>query len=325
MKGLVLLAMLLMVPAMAYYQKHTYADELQAELEEEVRRVLSEEGVENPACQLVWLDARISGVVETADRRRAVGERVDQLPGLRLPERGNGLRVRGWIGLAREQGAWRAIGLMPKGFELEFLAGVEQETPWNEELESTDLVESPPQLAAWRRFLEGYFADPGNRSALLRGGRLVLAGEATVGTRSDFLASASRVVDKERVEDQLVVQPSVYHFAGYVPESSRSAGEVKRLREDLGGLTLRFGEGAAEVDVDERQGVAEVARVMLQTGERVRYVVGATVPAEAEVGLGRRRIDAVVALLKEYGVREEQLTPEVFVGGAGGEVEFLLK
>ena len=331
MKGLFLLAMLLMVPSVAYYQKQYYAEVLQGRLAEEVRRGLIDGGVEEAMVELEWMDARIGGTVGTVEKREEVGRRVEAMAGVRLAPQGNGLRVRGWVGLERTGGRWTARGLLPKEFVIGLREGVEQPVAWDAELERGEHVEAPPGAVEWERFLEGYFQEAGDRGVVLKGGELTLRGEATQGLRSDWLAQASEVVPKERVREEFELRPSPYHFAGYVPESSRGAGEVKRLREEIGVLTVGFAEDSAELDADSREEVSELAGILLKAGKRLRLVVGVRVPegAEGAVELADKRLAAVVALLGDYGVDESQLVKQVFVatldGTPAGQVEFLLK
>lgn len=331
MKGLLILAVLLMVPSMAYYQKQYYAEVLRERLEKEVLKVLIDGEVEEPAVELEWMDARIGGLVGSAEQREKLGALVDEMEGVRLAPQGNGLQVRGWVELAREGGKWKARGLVPKEFVIGLLKDVDQALPWDAELERDESTEAPPRAVEWEKFLTGYFREPGNRSVRLRGDQLSLEGEATRGLRADWLAQASKVVPKQRVEEEFVILPSIYHLKGYVPESSRSSAEVTRLREELEDLTVGFAEDAVEVDVDERERVSAAAGVMLQAGTRVRFVVGVTAADEGEEegALAEKRLAAVVALLNEYGVAETQLEMQVFVatldGAPAGRVEFLLK
>lgn len=327
-----LLAMLLMVPSVAYYQKQYYAEVLQGRLAEEVRRGLIDGGVEEAMVELEWMDARIGGTVGSVEKREEVGRRVEGMEGVRLAPQGNRLRVRGWVGLERTGGRWTARGLLPKAFAIGLMEGVEQPVAWDALLERGEHVKAPPGAVEWERFLAGYFLEAGDRGVELRGGELALRGEATRGLRSDWLAQASKVVPKERVREEFELRPSQYHFAGYVPESSRGAAEVKRLREEIGALAVGFAEDSADLDADSREEISKLAGILLKAGKRLRLVVGVRVPEgeeEAAVELADKRLAAVVALLGDYGVDESQLVKQVFVatldGTPAGQVEFLLK
>lgn len=330
MKGLLILAGLLLVPSMAYYQKHHYASVLREKQAEELRTLLVEGGVEGAAVELDWMDATISGVVGTVARRAELATEVDGFEGVRLASGGNELRVRGWVELAREAGEWEVRGLLPIGFEIGMMKTQDAEG-WNAELERFEFVEAPPGALGWEKFLLSYFGAPGDRSVELRNGGITLRGEATRELRTKWLEQASKVVSKDRVDEELVLRTSMYHFAGYQPESLRGEAEILRLRKELDSFAHGFEDGSVEVSDAMREGMSELAATILTAGERVRFVVGVTRRGETEedLALAERQLAAIVALLGEYGVKESQLEKRVFVvtldGAVAGQVEFLLK
>ena len=92
---------------------------------------------------------------------------------------------------------------------------IELADDWDEGVDYRGTVTAPLGAGDWGDFLRGYFREPGDRSVELRSGNLTMAGDATVGLRQDWLAEASDVVDKERVEENFTLHPSVYHFPAY--------------------------------------------------------------------------------------------------------------
>ena len=326
-KGLIILAALLLVPSMAYFQKHYFAEVLQERLVEEVRVALIAGGVEEPVVSLQWMDATIGGAVVSVEKRNELGEKIEKMDGLRLAPGGNGLLVRGWVELGREKGAWQARGLVPK----DFVIGVVDESArlegWDAELARAAEVEEPAEASGWDRFLGGYFREAGNRKVLLHHGQLTLSGEATREMRKDWLAQAVAVVPKERVREELELRSSVYHFAGHVPEVLRDPVEVARLRKELEALSFEFSKGSVAMDDDALEVVSSAAGVMLEAGGKIRFVVG--LGAAAEGDQVAERMEAVVTLLGDYGVGESQLVKAVFDatldGAKDGQVEFLLR
>jgi hypothetical protein len=326
-KGLVILAALLLVPSMAYFQKHYFAEVLQERLVEEVRIALIEGGVEEPVVSLQWMDATIGGAVGSVEKRNELGEKIEKMGGLRLAPGGNELRVRGWVELARENGAWKARGMVPKDFVIGLVDESTQSEGWDAELARAAEVEEPAGALRWDRFLGGYFREAGDRKVLLHHGQLTLSGEATRALRKDWLAQAVAVVPKERVKEEFELRSSVYHFAGHVPEVLRDPVVVPRLRKELEALSFEFSKGSAAMDDDVREVISSAAGVMLEAGEKVRFVVG--VSAAAEGDQLAERMQGVVTLLGEYGVGESQLVKAVFdatlEGTKDGQVEFLLR
>ena len=83
MKGFVLLAILLLIPSVGYFQRQIFLERLQPGLEKQVEGLLREERVVDPGVRLDYLDAVISGAVDSEEQRTRVVARVDALPGSR--------------------------------------------------------------------------------------------------------------------------------------------------------------------------------------------------------------------------------------------------
>ncbi len=333
-KGFVVLAILLLIPSMAYFQKQRFESSLQPRLREAAMEILKEEKVEGAAVRMEYLDAVISGRVGSEERREAVAARVDSLPGLRVPPGGNQLRSYGWIRIVRSEGVLRGEGVMPRDFSISLPESLEVAPGWDEKMERRTSVEAPEGVGAWGEFLSYFFDEPGNRGVELRWRGLRMWGDATVGLRSDWLSKASEVVEKDEVGDEFTLHPSVYHFPGFHPKSVDDPAKVEDLRRRLGEVVIAFGSGnSVELTDGERRKVGAAAQVIRDAEEEARYVVGGhpafggNVTANGE--LARKRAQFVMRLLVEHGVPEEQMEVEVFGvtadGTRGDRVEIVLK
>ena len=325
-RGFVLLAILLLVPTAAYFQKQHFETQLQPGLRAAVLEVLEEKGVEAPAVEINYLDAVIRGRVSDDGERHAVAAAVDALPGVRVTEAGNLLRHLGWIRLERADGQFRAEGRMPRDEDLPLPAQFALQAGWDDALERTTTVESPPELESWAPFLVFYFTEPGNRSVELRQEGLTMAGDATAGMRDDWTARASDVVGKDRVADRFTLRASRYHFPGYQPLSLTAGKRLEQLREDLGGVRIHFAneaEASGGVPESEREKVSRLANAILGAGDEVRYVVGGHPNKDGNVSangrLARLRAEAVVKMLEEHGVSRAQLEVVAFGVTPDGE------
>ena len=87
MKGLVLLAIVLLIPSIGYFHKQHFQNSLQPGLELQVREILKAEGVVSPGVKLNYLDAVISGTVDSDEQRTRVEARIDALSGIRMMQR----------------------------------------------------------------------------------------------------------------------------------------------------------------------------------------------------------------------------------------------
>lgn len=316
-KGYVILAALLLVPTMASFQKFRFEGDLQGRLVAEVLEKLETGGVEGAEVRLDWLDVTIDGMVSDEEVRDRMAERVAEHPGVRLAAGGNGLKVRGWLRVARQGGEWTVEGLLPRRFEVLGRTGGEQnpQAGWRR----AEWVQAPVDERECDEFLGKYFDVPGDRDAEWRDGRLRLTGEATQDLRAEWLALAAKVVPENLVTDEFTVHASIRHFAGYVPEGMEDLEGLRKLREKLEAATVTFAPRSAEVPTAEGGKVAAAAAVILEQGEGMVFVVegspGATEDGEEALGLWRAR--EIGKLLVEYGVSESQL--EFLAVDAGGE------
>lgn len=311
-KGFVVLAIVLLIPTMAYFHKMHFVRVLQPELRDTVMEILHEEGVEDPGVRMDLLDAFITGRLPTDEQREMVAARVDALPAVRVPVGGNQLHTYGWIRIARMDGLVRVEGVVTPGYSLDLPVGLAASADWDAGLERRETVEVPDGAERWLEFLGYYFTDAGNREVELREGGLILRGDATVLLRSDWLSKASEVVEKDAVVDRLTVQPSRFHFPGYEPESLADPLKLAQVRRQLAANTIAFG-GTAEVTPPDGEAdkIAALAQAIQDAGGSARYAVGGHPGREGNITdngqVARARAREVVAALVSAGVDEGQL------------------
>lgn len=310
-KGFVVLAILLLIPTIGYFQKQHFVNHLQPKLRVAVEDILEEEGVENPSVRMTYLDAVIGGRVENDAQRNAVAVRVNSLAGVRVPKGGNKLQTYGWIRIGRTDGTFRGEGVVSKDLPLRLPETLQAQAGWDDAMERRETVEVPDEVMRWGDFLNYYFRGGGNRSVELRVEALTMRGDATAGLRSDWLSKASEVVPKDKVFDEFTIHPSVFHFPGYVPVSVTDQTTLEVLRRQLSANTVKFVARKGQLPNTEREKAVAAARAILNAGEQARYVVGGHPARTGNVTsngqLARRRAQEVVKVLVEHGVTIEQL------------------
>ena len=329
-KGYVVLAVLMLVPAMSYFQKQQFEEELEPRLEIRVQEALERAGVTGATARVELMDASFWGRVESVDRKWQVGELVDSLPGVRVPPHGNQLLADGWINLERVGDEITVTGLMPKGYEIELPEDIGRP---RDRLDRSEYVEIPRGVLKWKGFLGRYFGDIGDRTVRLRAGRLHLTGSATPGLRGDWLAEASPVVGKDRVSASFEIYPSTYHLPRYEPEAVLDAVTRDSLQQALRESAIFFEPGESAISPSEAKKIANMARAILTYGKGVEFVIGVlktrSAATEEERHLQADRVEAVMRLLIEYGVKYEQFDVVEFSavanGGRNNGVEVLLK
>lgn len=266
-----------------------------------------------------WQDVSISGLAESNDMREAVVKQVESLPGVRLARGGNQLQVRGWLQIDRKDGVMTVSGLLPKG-ETQFLRFLDDvKLDAQGEVSRAEWVAPPAGVMEWNEFVGVFFDGPGSRAVELRGGTIVLGGEATPELQTVWLATAAKVVGEGAVVDRLTVRAAIRDFEGYMPKGIDDREVLRKLREVLAGSVVMFDPESSAVSEEERAKVAAVAAAILDGGGTAKFLLEGfpTGGVEGGPGLGVKRATEVERLLLEYGVPPEQLDLVEF--GAGGD------
>ncbi len=310
-KGYVVLAILLLIPSMGYFQKQYFIETLKPGMESRIRGILEEEGVVNPTVHLNYLDVVIKGRVATDEQRARVEARVEALPGMRVTEGGNHLRTHGWFRIGRHDGQFLVGGVVTEDLDVRLPEPLEAIAGWDNALERRVTVENPKRPEGWNDFLRSYFREPGNRAVELRVDGLTMRGDSTAGLRSDWLSKASEVVDKGRIFDDFALQPSIYHFPGYRPKSLADEAVLGQLQRQLKANLVTFQAGSQELPGVDRDKVILTARAIITAGVQGRYVVGGHPPRSGNATLNSqlagKRAEAVAKILIDHGVAVEQL------------------
>ncbi|MDP7495863.1 MAG: hypothetical protein QGI77_05505, partial [Roseibacillus sp.] len=184
-KGFVVLAVVLLIPSIGYFHKQHFLNHLKPGLEAQVKDVLEAEGVVAPVVHLDYLDAVISGRVDSNEERARVIATVDALAGVRMTGKGKRLHTYGWLRIERRRGRFTATGVVSGGLAVRLPDPLEMMEGWDDGLERRKIVEDPGGIRDWGEFLLYYFGEPGDRSVKLQMGGLTMRGDATTGLRSD--------------------------------------------------------------------------------------------------------------------------------------------
>ena len=332
-KSFVVLAILLLIPSIGYFHRQIFLSELKPRLESQVEGILKEEGVVDPGVRLDYLDAFISGAVDSDAQRARVVARVDGLSGVRVVGRASELRAPGWLRVEREKGRFRASGVVSEDLVVELTAPLKALPGWDTGLERREFVVDPVGVETWAEFLAYYFREQGDRSVELRKGRLTIGGDTTSGLRIDWLSKASEVVPKDMVSDELVLRSSPYHFPGYQPESLQNGTVLGQLRRKLNDSVVTFRPGSEELQSGDRDKVIIAARAIITAGEGARYAVGGHPARDGNATensrLARLRAETVGKILVDQGVLLRQVETLSFGVAPGGDrdnqVEIMVK
>ena len=332
-KGFVVLAIVLLIPSIGYFHRQHFLNHLKPGLEAQVKEVLKAEGVVDPVVHLDYLDAVISGRVESNEQRARVTAGVDALSGVRMTGKGKRLHTYGWLRIERRGERFTATGVVSEALAVRLPDPLEMMEEWDEGLKRREIVEDPGGVGDWGEFLLYYFREPGDRSVKLQMGGLTMHGDATAGLRSDWLSKASEVVSKDMVFDDFNLRPSALHFPGYQPLSLTDEAVLEQLRRQLNANVVTFRPGSEQLLSVDRDKVILAARSIITAGEKVRYVVGGHPArdgnATANSQLARLRAGVVAKILVDHGVAAGQIEIVPFSvapeGARDNQVEIVVK
>jgi len=332
-KSFVVLAILLLIPSIGYFHRQIFLSELKPRLERQVEEILKEEGVVDPGVRLDYLDAFISGAVDSDSQRARVVARVDALSGVRVIGHASELRAPGWLRIERKEERFSVSGVVSEDLVVELNPPLKAPSGWDAGLERRKFVINPKGVGGWAEFLEYYFREQGDRSVELKKGGLIMRGDTTSGLRIDWLSKASEVVPKDMVSDEFVLRSSPYHFPGYQPESLRDGTVLGQLRRKLNDGVVTFRPGSEELQSGDRDKVIIAARAIITAGEGARYAVGGHPARDGNATensrLARLRAEVVGKILVDHGVLISQIETRSFGVAPGGDrdnqVEIMVK
>jgi len=327
------LAVVLLIPSIGYFHKQHFLNHLKPGLEAQVKDVLEAEGVVAPVVHLDYLDAVISGRVDSNEERARVIATVDALAGVRMTGKGKRLHTYGWLRIERRRGRFTATGVVSGGLAVRLPDPLEMMEGWDDGLERRKIVEDPGGIRDWGEFLLYYFGEPGDRSVKLQMGGLTMRGDATTGLRSDWLSKASEVVSKDMVVADFNLRPSVCHFPGYQPLSLTDEAVLEQLWRQLDSNVVTFRPGSEQLLSADRDKVILAARAIITAGEKGLYVVGGHPArdgnATANSQLARLRAEVVAKILVDHGVAAGQIEIVSFSvaseGDRDNQVEIVVK
>lgn len=179
-------------------------------------------------------------------------------------------------------------------------------------------------------FLAAFFAAPGAMSFFGIGNELVIKGDATPATRTQWLAALGKFPPQVKAKTQFNVVPSVYHFANYQPESRLPRDQIAGLRDALRPIAVMFGPSSSYAPPAEAPALDAAAEAILMAGPGVKVLVCSLYDANEGTTFARRRADSTKWELMLRGVPEGwlegiQMQAVEGSGAATRRVEFLIK
>lgn len=215
-------------------------------------------------------------------------------------------------------------GLLPDAALKEELVDTLAEVAGAREVDPTALKASPHVLpAAFAKptllaaFVKSFFGLPPPRSFDIQNDGIPhLKGMATRQLESVWLALLRPVTGAAKVDAQLTLAHSLYHFPGYQIQSKLPAATLDSLREILRDCVIVFDPGSAKIPPQEQIKLSTLASSLLAAGPGLGLVIGAhpdpAGPGKAEKDICKARANAVMSFLVEQGAPTTDMQALVF-------------
>ncbi|MDQ8191635.1 BON domain-containing protein [Roseibacillus persicicus] len=325
MKILIILSALLLIPIVMKFQERTFLETSVPRTEQAILAVLAEHGVAEPSVTVDYLDVSVAGLVSAEAEARVIGEEVDAIRGVRLVS--NQLISPGWFEIKREGESLDASGLVAPHWVDELLKGQKEVDARG--LEASSKVQMVGKsVVSWGLMIDSFYEGDGERTFSLRDGRVTLSGETTPEKAREWLSEASSLVPGTPVTSNFEVFPSVYHFNSRIPLSPLEGEPLRSLSRTLADSLISFEPVSTEPTTAARGKIQELAEILLETDQTVRFVLGAHPDAGGEA-LAARRAQQVKSSLEQAGVPSSRLEVVAFEmtedgSGFSGQVELLI-
>lgn len=271
MKALIILAAFLLIPIIMKFQEGALTTEVIPTLAKEVEVLLANEGVTAPQVRMSYLDATISGHIQSWQAAEEVTGKVLALRGVRRVN--NELTIRGSLRATRQGETVLVSGLVPEGWGLSLTEDDGRFDLSNLRERERTLLDSKDSLA-WGSFLKSYFQGTGHRSCEFDGQELILTGEATPSLAKSLSAAAAKVVPPDSVQASFQLYPSPYHYPLRVVESPLDGEALRELQRYLLEHPVTFQEGTTAYTATGEELLNDLVGRMLASDSGLQFIVG---------------------------------------------------
>jgi outer membrane protein OmpA-like peptidoglycan-associated protein len=183
-------------------------------------------------------------------------------------------------------------------------------------------------------FLQAFFSTPGAIRFEADANAVHVSANATPTVKHDWLEMLEPLSRDAKLDAQIRVFPSVYHFPERIRESQMPAADLAVLQDVLAASVVNFELGYATSNATEQPKIIAAASAIMAAGPAVRIVVGGHMDfigdSKENAVMARRRAEGVLAELVAKGVAPQVLEAAVFEPVADDldhsrQVELLIK
>lgn len=271
-------------------------------------KLLNEEGVIAPEVDLQYLDASISGLVETDAKAQSIGRKVESIRGVRLVE--NGLIARGFLEVKRLNGQLTATGSLPLNWREEVFKEQSEIDTSGLKASNTTTIEGI-RAVSLGLVIDSVFEKDGNRSLKIQGNLLSLNGESTPQEGARYEKLVKSLGQKVELDSSLTLYPSSYHFESREISSPIEGESQRSLSQQLTDKTVKFSAGTSSLTTESREKLQEIALLLQRAELGVEFVLGCH-PDQAGAELARNRAKTAHQFLVESGMNSDRVEVVTF-------------
>ena len=318
MKWLVIIIGLILLPLFVVWENNHFHSNLSSELNQQINSALQKKALPEVKYSLNYVDATLTGFVDTVEQRSEAGNIVNDIHGVRVRAKDNQIQVHPKLEISRNNSALQASGWLNPTDTTALDTWVTRSELQKEQLDSNPVVSSLSldQQSFLSQLLKEFFALPGARSIQVSPKGIILTGDLTLLQLNGWEESSRGWFDPRASLSQIKLYPSIYHFPGYKQQTVADTAGGKQLAKQLLENPIYFATGSAEVSPTEMPKVQTIATTIGQSGEKVEFIVGghtdSTGSLQTNMALGKQRAESVINWLVNSGIDKQRFTIHSF-------------
>ena len=303
-KFLIILATALLVPILMKFQAEAILTQSNPKTQQEVLRILKEAGIVEPEASVRYLEASISGVVESEEVSEALAKKIGGIRGISRVD--NLLVVQSWFKLEKQGERIVASGAVSEGWKEE-VASKQSDVDVSALKVRKDLELLGRSSEAWGLFIEQFFLLKGAKSLSFFGSSLTAEGEVLPSELQKLQIAAENIGPEVIFTSRLVARASSFHFPFRSLQSRLEGEPLRALARQLSEKGVTFVNGSNKPDEDGLSSLKELSSVIRQAPSAARFVLGGH-PDDDGADLAAQRAQIVKKILVDAGVKESKLT-----------------
>lgn len=318
MKWLVIIIGLILFPLFVVWENNHFLSNLSPELNQQIDSELKKKVLPEVGYSLNYVDATLTGFVDTVEQRSEAGEIVNDIHGVRVRAKDNQIQIHPKLEIRATNNTLQTSGWLNPTDTTALDTWFKGSEFTKKQLDSNPAVSSLSitQQSFLSQLLKEFFALPGARSIQVSPKGLILTGDLTLLQLNEWEVSSKGWFKPSASMSQIKLYPSIYHFPGYKQQTVADTAGGKQLAKQLLENPIYFATGSAEVPPKEMPKVHAIITAIGQSDGKIEFIVGghtdSTGSLLTNMILGKQRAESVINWLVNSGIEKQRFTIHSF-------------